>query len=123
MHVQTFFHHIHTLTRFPDTFSLQLMPCSPWEWPVLHSRSPVLQKTKKKRYEEKRDIFVNFLFIYSHMHTLFGSFLPHTPTLFLSLALPIASSQNLFCSYLLIFLKRSIIRKSLIAQKNLANLT
>jgi hypothetical protein len=48
-------------------------------------------------------VFLNdilFLFIYSHVHTLFGSFLPQPTAPTLSPPPPLASRYSLFCLYL-----------------------
>jgi hypothetical protein len=46
------------------------------------------------------DFFFLLLFIYSHVHTLFGSFLPTAPGSHPLSPTPLASRQNPLCPYL-----------------------
>jgi hypothetical protein len=54
-----------------------------------------------------KELFFFFLFFYSYLHTMFGSFLPPSPTLTLTRPPsppfppdPLATHQKLFCPYL-----------------------
>jgi hypothetical protein len=84
-----YLHHIHTPTLFPQLLLLPTVTTLPTKQDLFHP--PLLWICRKKM-----TLLLFFpLFIYSYVHTLFGSFLPPLLHSFPLPSTPLASRQNL----------------------------